>query len=294
MLEIPRLELLILFAMATGLPSCSQTRNAILVAHRGASHAAPENTVSSVKLAWEEGADAAEVDVRLTSDGKVLCCHDDSTGRTGNRDFVIAATPYRKLRSLDAGSWKSPRYAGEPFPLLDDVLAAVPPGKFILVEIKCGVEILPALETVIEKSGLLAKQVVFISFNAEVVAACRKRFPEHKAFWLTGFKKQPGGEIRPGTDEILASLEKTGASGLDCQAHDSVGRSLVRRLRKHGYEFHTWTVDDPAVARRFLRLGVDSITTNRPAWLRQQLPSEATPPRSGAPNGTNPESLPPL
>jgi glycerophosphoryl diester phosphodiesterase len=262
--------------LSTSFLTAEENRLPDIVAHRGASHQAPENTVSAVRLAWEEGADATEVDVRLSSDGKIVVCHDDTTLRTGGVELVVKDTSLAEIQKLEAGAWKGIQWKGEPFPTLTEVFAAIPDGKRILVEIKCGVEIMPALRPVIEKSGLEADQILFISFNADVIAACRKQFPKMKSFWLTGFEEseEGKGDWTPRIDSILKTLKETNASGLDCNAHDVVDAEFVEKLRSAGHEFHVWTVDDPAVAKRFAELGVDSITTNRPAGLRAELRGE--------------------
>ncbi|MBO7392746.1 MAG: glycerophosphodiester phosphodiesterase, partial [Abditibacteriota bacterium] len=84
-----------------------------IVAHRGASHAAPENTVSAIKLTWLENADGTEVDVYFTRDKKVMICHDGTTGRTSDYNLEIQKSTFAQLRCLDFGSWKDPKYKGE-------------------------------------------------------------------------------------------------------------------------------------------------------------------------------------
>ncbi len=84
----------------------------LIVGHRGASHAAPENTLAAFDLAWQEGADGAEGDFRLTRDGRIVCIHDEDTERTAGKKLVVATTTLAELQQLDVGSWKDPRYAG--------------------------------------------------------------------------------------------------------------------------------------------------------------------------------------
>jgi len=83
-----------------------------IVAHRGASWDAPENTVAAWRLAWEQGADAAELDTYLTKDGKMVVLHDGSTQRTTGVDLRVAETTLAELRALDAGKWKGEQFAG--------------------------------------------------------------------------------------------------------------------------------------------------------------------------------------
>lgn len=244
-----------------------------IVAHRGASHAAPENTLPSFELAWKEGADAIEGDFYLTKDGKIICTHDKTTERlTGGADNrVVADSTFDELRQLDVGSWKGEQFKGVRMPSLDEVLATIPEGKKLLIEIKCGPEIVPALKATVKDWP--AEQLRIISFNADVIAACRRELPAIKAFWLTGYKEtaKGNGQWSPTFGSVMETLHRTKASGLDSNAHETVDETLVKKLRAANLEFHVWTVDDPAVAKRFADLGVDSITTNRPQWLRQQL-----------------------
>src|SRR5262245_65624278 len=96
-----------------------------IIAHRGASHDAPENTLAAVRLAWEQGADAVEVDVQLSKDGKLVVIHDDNTKRSGGFARKVRAQTLDELRRLDVGRWKGKRWAGEKIPTLDVVLEAV-------------------------------------------------------------------------------------------------------------------------------------------------------------------------
>src|SRR5690349_11659162 len=101
----------------------------IIVGHRGASHDAPENTVASMKLAFEQGADGVEADFYLTSDGKIICCHDKDTERTAGVKHVISETPFDEPRKLEVGSWKNEKYRGEKMPTLEEIIAVIPAGK---------------------------------------------------------------------------------------------------------------------------------------------------------------------
>src|SRR5689334_354029 len=108
----------------------------LVVAHRGASHEAPENTLAAFRLAWEQGADAIEGDFYLTRDREIVCIHDDNTKRTSGEDLSVAASTLAQLRRLDVGRWKDPKWKGERIPTLTEVLATIPAGKRIFIEIK--------------------------------------------------------------------------------------------------------------------------------------------------------------
>jgi glycerophosphoryl diester phosphodiesterase len=260
-----------LFIVATMAVNSSSAQ--LIVAHRGASHDAPENTIAAFKLAWKQRADAVEGDFYLTSDDQIVAIHDRTTKRTAGQELDVAQTPFEQLRQLDVGSWKSPKYQGERIPTLAEVLAAVPKGKKIFIEIKCGPEIVPQMNKVIQQSKLTPEQTVVIAFNEDVIAAVKQQIPEIKAYWLTGFKQEKEtGEWKPSLKKVLRTLEAIKADGLDLQAkREVVNADFVKALRDRGMEFHAWTIDDPQDAAYFQQLGVDSITTNRPGELRGKL-----------------------
>lgn len=247
-----------------------------IVAHRGASHDAPENTLSAFRLAWEQGADAIEGDFHLSKDGHIVCHHDLDLKRTANDWRKVADLTLAELQLLEVGSWKHARFKGESIPTVREVMAVVPEGKQLFLEIKCGPEIMdPLCEVLATNSGLPPSQLVFIAFDEEVIRHCRARLPEYKAHWLTSYKRTVLGTWKPKRKSILATLREVNASGLDTKADpDRVTPALVHAIRKADLEFHCWTVDTPALARHFKELGVDSITTNRPAWIREQLKRE--------------------
>jgi len=259
----------------TLLATVGGARPQTIVAHRGASHDAPENTLAAFQLAWEQGADAIEGDFHLTADGEIVCIHDRDTARTAGEQLVVAQSSLEELRALEVGAWKAARFAGERIPTLTQVLAIVPAGKQILIEVKCGPEIVPALEQVLASSPLEREQLRLIAFDAEVIAAAKQRMPWLEAYWLTGhsFDEESERWSNP-IEEVLPVLARIGADGLDTSVPvEVVNARFVRTLRATGMQLHTWTIDDEATAARLYWLGVDSITTNRPAYLRTLLPT---------------------
>lgn len=242
-----------------------------IIGHRGSSWIAPENTLLAAQLAWREGADAVEGDFRLTSDGRVVCIHDATLKRTAGTEQPVAQCPLDELQTFDVGSWKGPQFAGERVPLLEDLLAAVPPGKRFYVEVKCGPEIVPELARVISACGLAPDQVLPICLDLPVIAAIKRAIPQCPAYWVVEFKRNAAGQWRPTTDEIVPAAQEAGLDGLDLMAAGPIDAQLAERARSAGLHLCAWTVDDPALARRLIELGVEGITTNRPGWLREQL-----------------------
>jgi glycerophosphoryl diester phosphodiesterase len=245
----------------------------LIIAHRGASHDAPENTLAAFRLAMEQGADGFEADFYLTADRHIVCFHDKDTERICGKKLLVTQTPFDELRVLDVGIWKGPQWLGEKMPTMDEVLAAVPHRKKIFIELKSGAEIVEPMAEIIETSSLSPDQIVLISFHADAIAASKRRLPYIRAHWLSGYEEQENGCLTPTKEEVAATIRRIGADGFGSKAEPAhFGRAFVEYLRCCGCcEFHVWTVNDPEVARYYQRLGAWSITTDRPGWLRQQL-----------------------
>ncbi len=248
----------------------------LIIGHRGASRDAPENTLASFRLAWAQGADGIEADFRLTRDNRIVCIHDATTGRTAGIDLGVEESDLAELRRLDVGVWKGERWAGEPIPTLEEVLAQLPPAKRLLIELKSGPRIVPVLRDVLAGSGFDPAVTTILAFSEEVVVASRLAIPGCTTLWLTDYRRNRlVGGWRPDPGQVLAVLERTGAHGLASRAHPCLDAAFVTALRDRGRELHVWTVDALRTARRFRDLGVDSIMTNRPGWLRERLEGRA-------------------
>lgn len=250
----------------------------LIIGHRGASREAPENTLESFRLAWEQGADGIEADFRLTADGRIVCMHDETTGRTTGVNLSIADTPLEELRRLDAGLWKGAAWSGAVIPTLDEVLAAIPHGTWFFIEIKSGVEIIAPLEKVLRASGLTPERVRLLSFNADLITELKQRLPEWHSCWLCDYRHSLLINVwHPSRSRVLDTLQRSGANGLASANRAFLDMDLVESLKRDGREIHVWTVDRLPAARHLCKLGVDSIMTNRPGWLRRRLAGSPTP-----------------
>jgi len=249
---------LLLMMLSTGIASYSQVK---IIAHRGASCLAPENTVASANLAWEKGADGVEADIYLTKDNKVICIHDSNTKRTTGEDYKVAETDSKTLRKLDAGSFKDEKYKGEKLPFLKEIIKTVPEGKELVVEIKCKSEVLPYLEKIVRK---FRDKIVltFISFDFKTIADTKKVFPANSCYWLCS-----NAEL---LEKTFPQVSPAGLEGVSL-SWNIINDSVIRKAMDLNLEVYSWTVDDPAEAKRLISLGVKGITTNRPGWLNENL-----------------------
>lgn len=244
--------------------------NVEFVAHRGESFDAPENTLSAFQLAWERKVSTIELDVHLTKDGQLIVCHDPNTKKTTGVDKAIKDSTVAELRTLDAGSWKGARFVGEKLPTLAEALATIPERGRCFIELKTGPEAVPALVKVVEASGKLPEQLAIISFNSESLAEAKRKLPRHPAYWIVSVKKDKAtGVLAPTVEELIAKAKKIHADGLDLSIPPTA--DYVNPIKAAELKLFVWTINDPDVARKFVELGVDGITTDRAAWLKQQL-----------------------
>ena len=238
-----------------------------IIAHRGASYDAPENTLAAVRLAWAQNADAVEVDVHLTRDGRLAVIHDSDTQRTTRTARVVADAELTELGGLDAGSWKAPAFSGERIPSLDAVLAFVPRGKRVFIELKAGPGCVPALSRCFASSPLSDEQGVIISFDLATAGSAKRQLPGCEVCWIV---EKHSAEGRREISDLVRSAKAAGLDGIDVEGV-WVDAEWRRLLSDAGLKLYVWTVDHPELARRLIAVGVDGITTNRPGWLRGQL-----------------------
>jgi glycerophosphoryl diester phosphodiesterase len=227
-----------------------------VLGHRGARHAAPENTLAAFELSRLEGADGIELDVRLDGSGQVIVLHDPQLSRvTQGADTRHAEDiSSRELACLDVGK-------GERVPPLAEVLSwAREHGQRVNVELKSDVRnrvlLLRQVARVMTREAL--PSVIFSSFHPYFVWWLARRLPELPRAWLV-HKKQPILKYAPG-------LRRLGANALHPE-HVLATSSRVERLKRAQFLVNTWTVNDPARARELAQIGVDAIISDVPGKI---------------------------
>ncbi len=237
----------------------------LVVAHRGFSEIAPENTLAAYRLAIEAGADMAECDVYLSSDGVPVLLHDANLKRTTGRDAPITSLPLSEIKKLDAGSWKSPKFAGERIPTLVEALKLVHNHLRFVIEIKQqGME--QEVIAAIHEAGVKPEDVMIFSFHRDVVEKIAKAQPRLPTTWLISGMPCEASARRA---KIAQALEaRSTAIGLPL---DRVDPAIVRLAHESGLLVFVWTANDPADMRYLRRIGVDAIITNRPDVLLKIL-----------------------
>lgn len=234
-----------------------------IVGHRGASFAAPENTLASVKKAVELGADAVEIDIHLSRDGQIVVIHDDNTKRTTNQNFRISETDYAVLSRLDAGSYKSEKYAGEKIPLLKDILDYLPEHVNIYIEIKSPINILPTLQKIVCDHHK-KKQFRIIAFDLETITEAKKLLPDIPCYYLKS------SLVATDYDKFVEELKMRGLDGADLH-FESISANLVEKLNYNGLICLAWTVNSVEKVKELIEIGVLGITTDKPGLIKKGL-----------------------
>ena len=242
-----------------------------IVAHRGSSWVAPQNTLAAFEAAARAGADAIELDVQLTSDGHVVVIHDETLDATTSGTGWVQDTTLADVRALDAGAWFAPAYAGQRVPVLSDVieLLARHPSVDLLCEVKGEWTRDEASRVTgpLREAGL-ADRVVVQSFWPGTVDALRAADPGMRRGLLLA-------DLGPDVLDVCASLDVVMANPHGLLLQQDPG--LVERLHGAGLRVAVWTLDEPAQWAAAVALGVDEIITDRPDHLAGWLAGQRTP-----------------
>jgi glycerophosphoryl diester phosphodiesterase len=232
-----------------------------VVAHRGSSGSAPENTLAAFRQAARAGVDMIELDVRFTADWHLVVFHDRRLGRTAMASGPVWTKTLAELRSLDAGSWFSRRYSGEKVPTLHEVFRAVPRRVGINVEVKtdgdprrkAGVEDL-VLDAI--RSEAAERDILVSSFNHTLIRNLHKRAPHLRL----GALYMPVRDL-PRSPSALA--RRLGVAAFIC-SRSQLRRRFVRNGHRHGVSILVYGVNTPRHLARAWRFGVDAVMTDYP------------------------------
>lgn len=227
----------------------------LVIAHRGASSYAPENTMAAFRLAAEQGADAIELDVQATADGHLLIMHDPEVDRTTDGTGELARLRLSEIRSLDAGRWYGPAFRRERVPLLEEVLEFARGRLLVDIELKvAGVE--TEVIRLIRRTGM-DDSVLITSFLAHALEPCRSLVADI-----------PIGLLHAG--DALQEAQRVGAQ-VYLPSVEGLTPQLAAACRRAGLLVIPWTIRTEDQARAALQIGVDGIIANDPRLVRQVL-----------------------
>jgi glycerophosphoryl diester phosphodiesterase len=232
----------------------------LVEAHRGYSQVAPENTVASINAA-AASADLVEFDVRITSDGELVLMHDGTVNRTTDGSGSTSSLTLAQIQLLDAGSWFSPAFVGEPVPtMIEAINASRAKGMVPLIERKAGAAADYHAEFV--SLGLNPSEFRVICFDWNFLAALDSLNPAYRLGALGS------GTI---TQAVIDKVKAKGADFIDWNA-GGINQAAVDLVHANGMELHVWTVNGASQMQQLIDYGVDGITTDNPALLRSLLP----------------------
>jgi glycerophosphoryl diester phosphodiesterase len=237
-----------------------------IIAHRGASAHAPENTLAAFELALQYEADAIELDAKLSADGQVVVIHDQTVDRTTDGSGKLREMTLDQLRKLDAGSHFDIAFRGERIPMLSEVFEAVGKRTFINVELTnyaSPIDDLPVKVVELVQQYGLAQRVLFSSFSPLALQRAHRLLPE-VPIGLLATRGWFGALARSWLSQVIPY------QALHPELHD-VTPKLVKRIHRAGRRVCVYTVNQPNDIRYLFALGVDGIFTDDPRLARQTL-----------------------
>ncbi|HHY19528.1 MAG TPA: glycerophosphodiester phosphodiesterase [Firmicutes bacterium] len=223
-----------------------------IIAHRGNSSEAPENTLAAVRSALALNCDAIEIDLHLSKDNELIVMHDSLVDRTTDGEGAIKEMSLEEIKKLDAGSWKGKAYKGEPVPTFREVLQEVKGKSRLVVELK----VEGAEEKVVDalKEADMLDDVVVISFIPKALATLAEIEPDLPRAVLTAVSSY---------EEYVKVAREAKTKMLDLYAVN-LSREVAEKLLDRGYVLWAWTIDEEEHMKKVVDLGVTGITTNRP------------------------------
>lgn len=229
-----------------------------VIGHRGAAGHAPENTLAAIQKAVEIGADRVEFDVRCSQEGEPVVIHDGTLDRTTNGKGKVSEATVAELKKLDAGSWFSQEFAGEPLPLLSELFEGFKEKIRFNVEVKasgCEEKILALI-----KDHDLLESAVVSSFHEEILQAFRRLHPKLKLQLITAQRVN----LKPLHEELrLHAINPVFFLLSD--------KPFIQKARELGLKINVWTVDDEVLIKQALEAVVDGIISNYPDRVKAVL-----------------------
>lgn len=233
-----------------------------VVAHRGASGAAPENTPAAIRQAIADGAHWVEIDVQRTADDRVAVVHDRDLVRIGQTALTVARTPYSRLSRIDVGSWFHPDFSNQRIPTLEAVLEQCRDKIKVNIELKYyswDPLLADRVIEIVEKSRM-EKEVVVMSLKPEAVEQVKQKRPDWKVGLLAA--------------AALTDLTRVEADFLAVHSR-MVTPGFVRRVHRGGKTLQVWTINDAAGMTKMFGMGVDAIITDEPGLAARLLEQRA-------------------
>ena len=235
-----------------------------IIAHRGSSSAAPENTIAAFDVAVEQGADYIELDVQMTMDQHVVVIHDDTVDRTTNGNGLVKSYTLDQLKKLDAGSWFDHQYTNERIPTLQEILERYSQRIGILIEIKhpkrqIGIE--KAVARIINRFAY-SRHIMIQSFDVHALQTNKAFAPSLRTALI----------IKPDAFKLTKRKLTTYSSFANClnMKKTMINRWWIDRIHTFGMDVFIWTVKDQKTADRIKKYPIDGVVTDNPLFFQKE------------------------
>lgn len=235
-----------------------------IIAHRGASGYAPENTIAAFNKAVELKADYIELDIQMAKDGTLVVIHDRSVDRTTNGTGDVKNLTYEELKKLDAGSWYNEKFRGERIPTLDEVITMYKGSIGMLIEVKHPEfypEIIEQLGKFFIKYNLEDQKVIVQSFDFELLKKFHNLFPEIPLGLLVKYRVKGVSDVEiQKWSKVVQYVNPNKAL---------VTKRLVKRIHSFDIKVMPYTARDKKTINRLIRANVDGIVTDYPDYINK-------------------------
>lgn len=243
-----------------------------IIAHRGESADAPENTLASINLAWERNVKAVEIDVRLTADHQIAVIHDKNTFRISGKWMNVSRSSLKKLKSVDVGLFKNENWKGESIPSLAEILDTVPQDGKLIIEIKSKHFNLSYLQKELQNSALNHSQIEILSFHRKLLAKLKRIMPQYKALWLLHLDYfWPHWMLCFHPKKIIRKVKKSSLDGVNLWAGKLITKQIISDFKQEGLLVYFWTINNFKKATRLLDDGADAITSDKASYLLNEF-----------------------
>lgn len=235
-----------------------------VIAHRGASGYAPENTLPAFKKAIELNVDMIEFDIQLTIDNQVVVIHDKTVDRTTNGKGKVEEKTFESLRKLDAGTWFDSKFIGTRIPTLRETLNTIPSSIKLNIELKTynpESSIFEQEVAAIATEFDLLNQAIFAARHPESINRFKAILPNVKCVLLQKERTE---------EDYIQILDKLDLQFAQIRRH-SAKKEFIDQLHEHEIVVNLFYADDPEEMKQYIEMGVDGILTNYPDRLQKVI-----------------------
>lgn len=286
--------------LALALISSINLNATVIIAHRGENKLAPENSIEGANIAWKNGVKFVEADFHEISTGEIICIHGKrelkkytgiekeiptltiseipllnlAKGKKAKKKIGIIKSAKVLNKSNLVRFVESRKIEFVKVPTMEEMMATVPQDGTLVFEIKSYSDsYAKKVDDARQKAGLRKEQVIIIAFNADYLKDFNSKYKGYKTLWLYALKMKDG-KINYTPEEAIAKCKEIGASGVDVGRTSLIGQQYISEIKKAGFEFYVWTVNNKEEILRMNKLGVDGITTDTATIAKNYLKEE--------------------